>query len=50
MVDHVSDTNLLGGKINSPPKLSLSNEAYNNQGKMELKIMCNEDDGGWLIM
>ncbi len=50
MVDHVSNTNLLGGKINSPPKLSLSDKAYNNQGKMELMITCNEDDGGWLIM
>jgi putative IMPACT (imprinted ancient) family translation regulator len=27
-----------------------SNKAYNNRGKMELMITCNEDSGGWLIM
>jgi putative IMPACT (imprinted ancient) family translation regulator len=27
-----------------------SDEAYNDQGKVELMITCNEDDGGWLIM
>jgi putative IMPACT (imprinted ancient) family translation regulator len=29
---------------------TMSNEAYNDRGKMELMITCNEDDGGWLIM
>jgi putative IMPACT (imprinted ancient) family translation regulator len=29
---------------------TMLDKAYNNQGKMELMITCNEDDGGWLIM
>jgi putative IMPACT (imprinted ancient) family translation regulator len=27
-----------------------SDKAYNDRGRMELMITCNEDDGGWLIM
>ncbi len=27
-----------------------SDKAYKDRGEMELMIMCNEDDGGWLIM